>query len=51
MFRGHPEIKQKLWGGEFWNKGYFMSTVGKHGDEAMLKNYVKKQGGDESYQQ
>ena len=50
MFRRHPEIKQKLWGGEFWSKGYFMSTVGKHGDEAMLKNYVKNQGGDESYQ-
>ena len=51
MFRGHPEIKQKLWGGEFWSKGYFMSMVGQHGDEAMLKNDVKNQGGDESYQQ
>jgi REP element-mobilizing transposase RayT len=51
MFRRHPEIKQKLWGGEFWSKGYFMSTVGKHGDEAKLKNYVKNQGGDENYQQ
>ena len=51
IFRRHPEVKKKLWGGEFWSKGYFMSTVGKHGDEAMLKNYVKNQGQDENYQQ
>ncbi|MCU7879458.1 MAG: hypothetical protein KZQ66_10295, partial [Candidatus Thiodiazotropha sp. (ex Lucinoma aequizonata)] len=23
-------------GGEFWSDGYFASTVGKHGDEAMI---------------
>jgi REP element-mobilizing transposase RayT len=51
IFRLHPEVKHQLWGGEFWGKGYFMSSVGKHGDEAMLKNYVKNQGSDESYQQ
>ena len=51
IFRRHPEVKNQLWGGEFWSKGYFMSSVGKHGDEAMLKNYVKNQGCDESYQQ
>ena len=51
IFKRHLEVKKKLWGGEFWSKGYFMSTVGKHGDEAMLKNYVKNQGQDESYQQ
>lgn len=50
MFKKHPEIKQILWGGEFWSKGYFMSTVGKHGDENMLKNYVRNQGVDKSYQ-
>lgn len=26
-----------------------MSTVGKHGDEQMLKNYVRNQGVDKSY--
>jgi len=50
IFRRHPEVKQKMWGGEFWSKGYFMSSVGKHGDEAMLKNYVKNQG-NETYKQ
>ena len=49
-FKKFPWLKDKLWGGEFWSKGYFISTVGKHGDEAMLKNYVKNQGVGKSYQ-
>ena len=39
-----PQVKRKLWGGEFWTDGYFASTVGKHGDEAMIGRYVKDQG-------
>ena len=45
VFRRCPHVKKKLWGGEFWSDGYFASTVGKHGDEAMIGNYVKGQGG------
>jgi len=44
MFKRRPEVKQILWGGEFWTDGYFASTVGKHGDENMIGKYVKKQG-------
>lgn len=44
IFKRIPEVKKQLWGGEFWTEGYFVSTVGKHGDEDMIKNYVKKQG-------
>ena len=50
LFEKFPWLKQKLWGGEFWSKGYFASTVGKHGDEKMLKNYVRNQGVGKSYQ-
>ena len=32
-------------GGEFWSDGYFAGTVGKHGNEATISNYVKEQGG------
>ena len=50
MFERYPSLKEELWGSEFWTKGYFMSTVGKHGDEKKLRNYVKKQGsGKPSY--
>jgi len=44
MFEKYPSLKEQLWGSEFWAKGYFMSTVGKHGDEKKLRNYVKNQG-------
>jgi putative transposase len=37
-------VKQQLWGGEFWSDGYFVSRVGKHGDEGMICRYVKEQG-------
>ena len=45
VFRRCPYVKKMLWGGEFWSDGYFASTVGKHGDETMIGNYVKEQGG------
>jgi putative transposase len=46
IFSNCPQVKKKLWGGEFWTDGYFASTVGKHGDENMIANYVKNQGGE-----
>ena len=42
-------VKKKLWGGEFWSKGFFLSTVGKHGDERKIANYVKNQGSNANY--
>ena len=45
LFRRCPDVKKQLWGGEFWTDGYFASTVGKHGDETVIGNYVKGQGG------
>ena len=44
IFRRCPQVKKQLWGGEFWSDGYFASTVGKHGDKAMIENYVRNQG-------
>jgi len=44
IFKKHPEVKEKLWGGEFWSDGHFVSTVGKHGNEETISNYVKLQG-------
>ncbi len=46
MFKICPQVKEKLWGGEFWTDGYFASTVGKHGDENKIAKYVKEQGMD-----
>ena len=44
IFKRCPQVKKQLWGGEFWTDGYFASTVGKHGNENMIANYVKSQG-------
>ncbi len=49
IFKRLPEVKKQLWGGQFWSNGYFVSTVGKHGDEDTISNYVKNQGDGEKY--
>ena len=49
IFRIHPEVKKQLWGGEFWTKGFYVNTVGKHGDESTIQAYVKAQGREKEY--
>ena len=44
IFKIHPEVKELLWGGEFWTDGYYVNTVGRYGNEEMIANYVKNQG-------
>lgn len=39
-----PEVKKKLWGGQFWSDGYFVATVGKNQNEEVTREYVKNQG-------
>ena len=51
IFKRAPEVKQKLWGGEFWSDGYYVSTVGRYGSEETIREYVKGQGKEEEYQQ
>ena len=51
IFRACPEVKQQLWGGEFWTDGYFISTVGKHGNEDVIKKYIQNQGAEVEYEQ
>ena len=45
IFKQIPSVRKLLWGGEFWSDGYYISTVGKHGSETAISNYVKNQGG------
>ena len=51
IFEKHPEVKEKLWGGEFWSDGYYVGTVGKHGNEEIISHYVKNQGNEQGYKQ
>jgi REP element-mobilizing transposase RayT len=50
IFRACPEVKKQLWGGEFWTDGYFVSTVGKHGNEDVIKKYIRNQGEEVEYE-
>ncbi|MFH1170654.1 MAG: IS200/IS605 family transposase [Candidatus Vogelbacteria bacterium] len=49
IFKQHPEVKNQLWGGEFWSKGYFVSTVGRSNSENAVRLYVKSQGQEKQY--
>ena len=44
IFKKHPEVKKLLWGGNFWTSGYYANTVGSHGTEDVIQQYVQKQG-------
>ena len=44
IFKRHPEVKDLLWGGNFWTSGYYVNTVGRYGNEEAIATYVKNQG-------
>lgn len=46
VFRRCPEVKKKLWGGNFWSSGYYVSTGSKKENEKVIANYVKNQGNE-----
>ncbi len=44
IFRLHPEVTNKLWGGKFWTSGYYVNTVGQYANEEVIKKYLQNQG-------
>lgn len=46
LFRLHPEVKQQLWGGQFWTDGYYINTVGQYANEEIIPKYILEQGDD-----
>ena len=50
IFVKHPQVKEQLWGGEFWSDGFFVNTVSKFGSEDTISKYVKEQGIEKEYQ-
>jgi len=41
IFQEHAEVKQELWGGEFWEDGYFVRTVGDKVTKEVIRKYIK----------
>ena len=50
LFKRHPEIKQLLWGGNFWTSGYYANTVGQYGNMDVIRKYIENQGKENEYQ-
>jgi REP element-mobilizing transposase RayT len=44
LFNRFAEIKQKLWGGNFWTSGYYANTVGQYANEDGIRKYFENQG-------
>ena len=51
IFQKHPEIKLKLWGGNFWTSGFYANTVGQYANEEVIKKYVENQGNQSEYKE
>ena len=41
IFQEHPEVKRHLWGGEFWEDGYFARTVGDKVTAEVIRKYIQ----------
>ncbi|MBA7537470.1 IS200/IS605 family transposase ISEha1 [subsurface metagenome] len=43
LFQRHPEIKAKLWEGNFLTSGYYANTVCQYANEEEIKKYFENQ--------
>ena len=43
MFKKFPELRQKLWAGEFWGPGYYVGTAGDKVTSQMIQRYIRQQ--------
>ena len=41
IFDEFPKVKKELWGGEFWEDGYFVRTVGDRITSEEIKRYIR----------
>ncbi len=41
IFREFPSIRRSLWGGEFWEDGYFARTVGDQITAEVIRRYIE----------
>ena len=41
IFKEFPKVKEKLWGGHFWEQGYFYRTVGEQVTDDVIRKYIE----------
>jgi REP element-mobilizing transposase RayT len=44
VFGNTISVHKLLWDGKFCTSGFYLNTVGQHGNETIIKKYVKDQG-------
>jgi REP element-mobilizing transposase RayT len=49
IFRRHPIVKERLWGGNFWTSGFYANTVGQYGNQEVIQKYIENQGNNGTY--
>ena len=42
VFKEFPKVKRELWGGEFWEDGYFARTVGDKVTAEVIRQYIQR---------
>jgi len=42
VFEEYPKFKKKLWGGQLWEQGYFVRTVGEQITDGVIRRYIEK---------
>ena len=47
LFRRYPKLRRQLWGGELWNDGYFVRSVGDQVTAAVIRRYIQLQHEDQ----
>ena len=46
IFREYPQLRRQLWGGEFWEDGFFARTVGDRVTAEIIKRYIQNHRDD-----
>ena len=42
IFEEYPKVRKKLWGGHFWEQGYFVRTVGEQITDEVIRRYIEE---------
>lgn len=51
MFKRNSELRWELQRWKFWTSWYYVNTVWRYGSESMIRNYVKNQWIEKTYEQ
>jgi putative transposase len=51
VFQAFPQLRKRLWAGEFWSDGYFVRSVGDEVTAQVIKHYIRYQKSDQEPRQ